>query len=101
MSRGRPFKPGQSGNPGGRPKVLGRVRELAQASTEIAVKTLIEALQDPDGRVRVAAANSLLDRGHGKPGAVDEEKVIREELAKMTDEAIEALHAAQTKRLPE
>lgn len=101
MARGRPFKPGQSGNPGGRPKVLGRVRELAQASTEIAVKTLIEALQDPDGRVRVAAANSLLDRGHGKPGSVDEEKVIREELAKMSDEAIEALHAMQTKRLPE
>jgi HEAT repeat protein len=99
--RGKPFPKGVSGNPGGRPKISGHVRELAQARTEEAVRTLVEALQDPDGRVRVAAANSILDRGHGKPGAVDEEKVIREELAKMSDEAIEALHAMQVKRLTE
>lgn len=64
---GRPFKKGESGNPTGRPKVDPEVRELARAYTEEAILTLVDALKDIDGRVRVAAANALLDRGHGKP----------------------------------
>jgi len=64
---GRPFKKGESGNPTGRPKVAVEVRDLAREHTEEAMATLVEALQDPDSRVRVAAANALLDRGHGKP----------------------------------
>jgi hypothetical protein len=31
--RGRPFRPGQSGNPGGHPRLLAEVRDLARAST--------------------------------------------------------------------
>ena len=34
------FQKGQSGNPGGRPKVVAEVRELAQEQTEKAISTL-------------------------------------------------------------
>jgi HEAT repeat protein len=60
------FQAGQSGNPGGRPKEAAVVKALAREHTETAIKVLADALSDPDGRVRIAAANSLLDRGYGK-----------------------------------
>ena len=62
-----PFKPGQSGNPGGRKKGEGHVRELARKYTDEAIKTLVELMRCDDKKVRAVAANSLLDRGYGKP----------------------------------
>ena len=63
------FKPGQSGNPGGRPKVLAQVRELAREKSVEAINTLVAIMRDEaqDARARVAAANAILDRGWGKP----------------------------------
>ncbi len=69
MPRGRPFKKGQSGNPGGRPKAIAEVRDLARAQTEESVKSLVtirDSAKAPPA-ARVAAANSLLDRGWGRP----------------------------------
>lgn len=42
--------------------------ELARKHTERAIETLAEVMEDTlnDANHRVAAANSLLDRGHGK-----------------------------------
>jgi hypothetical protein len=62
------FKPGQSGNPGGRPAVVKEVRELAKTYTVEAIETLAAIMRDTSANPgsRVAAANSLLDRGHGK-----------------------------------
>jgi hypothetical protein len=37
-----PFQPGQSGNAGGRPRVLAEVRELARAHTASALNALVE-----------------------------------------------------------
>ena len=64
-----PFKPGQSGNPGGRPKEVGEVRELARGYTVQAISTLASIMlnEDAKGSERVAAATALLDRGYGKP----------------------------------
>jgi len=64
-----PFQPGQSGNPGGRPKAPARVVELARAQTESAIFTLVEVMQNKKAppSSRVAAAQALLDRGWGKP----------------------------------
>lgn len=62
-----PFVKGSSGNPGGRPAVIKEVRELAQKHAPAAIERLAMLVQDPDGRVAVAACNALLDRAVGKP----------------------------------
>ena len=68
--RGRPFRPGQSGNPGGRPKVIGHVRDLARAHTELAITKLAAiVMRCRDPRAQVAAAKELLDRAWGKAPA--------------------------------
>jgi hypothetical protein len=69
--RGRPFVKGVSPNPGGRPKVVGHVRELAREHTAVAVGTLVTVMKNTKSppAARVAAANALLDRGYGRPGS--------------------------------
>jgi hypothetical protein len=64
-----PFEKGKSGNPGGRPKVVGEVQALARQSTAEAVETLRDVMSDKKAppAARVAAANSILDRGYGRP----------------------------------
>lgn len=58
------FKPGVSGNPGGRPK---GVAAKAREHTGRAIEVLVEALEDKDARMRLQAAKELLDRGYGRP----------------------------------
>jgi hypothetical protein len=61
------FLPGQSGNPGGRPKDEHRVSELARSYTAEAIETLVDLMRHgKDERVRGTAAQALLDRGWGK-----------------------------------
>ena len=61
------FAPGQSGNPGGRPKDEHRVAELARSYTLEAINTLVDLMRDgKDERMRGTAAQALLDRGWGK-----------------------------------
>ena len=68
--RGKPFAPGNSANPGGRPKLpedIKHVRELARQYTTQAVSTLADVMKNGSGAARVAAANAVLDRGWGRP----------------------------------
>jgi len=66
-SKSGQFAPGQSGNPGGRPKDEHRVGELARSYTLEAIETLVDLMRHGrDERVRGTAAQALLDRGWGK-----------------------------------
>ena len=64
---GRPFRPGQSGNPGGRPKSNEHVRNIARSNSVRAVERLIELIESDDERVALTAAKEVLDRAFGKP----------------------------------
>ena len=63
------FAAGLSGNPGGRPKEIAEIRELARAHTAEALGTLAAIMHSTDAPpgARIAAANALLDRGWGRP----------------------------------
>ena len=66
-ARGRPFKPGQSGNPQGRPKLPDDVKEAIRAACPKAVAVLVALLDDKKSFIRLEAAKTLLDRAYGKP----------------------------------
>jgi len=64
----RMWQPGQSGNPTGKQGKVTAMRQLAASKTVEAMEALIAIMSDPteDGRVRVVAAQAVLDRGAGK-----------------------------------
>src|SRR5438876_12049675 len=60
---------GQSGNPGGRPKLLAELRDLARQHAPAAIKELARlAVKAKSETARVAAIRELLYRGYGKAG---------------------------------
>lgn len=61
------FKPGQSGNPRGRPKESADLKALARQHTKEAVERLVHWLRSDNPKASVTAAQALLDRGYGKP----------------------------------
>ena len=55
-----------------------RLSELAKSYTDIAFSTLVDvAINGSSDTARIAAANSILDRGYGRPKADLEEVVDR------------------------
>ena len=95
------FKRGRSGNPGGRPKTLARVQDLARQYSETSIKVLGEIMEDEDerGATRIAAIQVLLDRGWGKPlQRIDTGKTDIED---MTDAELEAHIAELEAQQPE
>ena len=65
----KPFPKGQSGNPAGRPGIIGEVRDLARTHAEDAIAALAEIAADRSAppSARVSAAGELLNRGYGRP----------------------------------
>ena len=88
---GKPFAPGVSGNPSGRPRVIGELRDLARQHTRKAIQTLVNVMEAGElNSARVAAAIALLDRGYGKPRTDQPVPTgLEAELRALTDEELE------------
>ena len=93
------FLPGTSGNPGGRPRVVGHVRDMAQRHAEAAVEVLAEIMRDSDAPApaRIAASVALLDRGFGRP--VDQRAMLL--LARNADSSAPVTELAMDQLLAE
>ena len=91
--KGRPFPKGISGNPGGRPKVLGDVQELARQKSPEAITTLANIMHNEKAppAARVAAANALLDRGYGKPTQPISQTLAKVDPGSISDEELAAI----------
>ncbi len=61
------WKPGQSGNPKGRPKSPDDLPALCRSHTREAVEKLVEIMRADDHGKALNAVQQLLDRGWGRP----------------------------------
>jgi hypothetical protein len=105
---GRGFLPGQSGNPGGRPKGLGRrVRELVGGDGHAIAEYMFTVLSDTTERTadRMEAAKWLADRGFGKAALVVDvgvtEDLLRGFLNGLSTEDLDAMVAILQKYSPD
>ena len=93
---GTPFKKGQSGNPGGRSKVVKEVQDLARQHTTDAIKTLVAICKRGQSEAaRVAAASAILDRAYGKPTQTVNTNVRRSPV-QFTDDELAAIAAGSS-----
>jgi len=76
---GRPWKPGQSGNPSGQPRdipaAVAECRRLALAHVPTAILRLASLLDSDDERIVAAAATALMDRAGVAPRAWEGERL--------------------------
>lgn len=88
---GMPFEPGQSGNPGGRPKSNPDLKAACRALTEKVLAAWTAALDAPGERV--SAGDRIMAYGYGKPVARIEHRIIRT-VGDLTDEELAGILAS-------
>src|SRR5262245_11914131 len=73
------FKPHQSGNPGGMSKETIELRKAARAHTVEALEVILSIMRDSKAakQTRLMAAETILNRGHGRPESSINMKVER------------------------
>jgi hypothetical protein len=91
------FQKGQSGNPGGRPKIVGEVQELARQHRDSAIETLAAIMQDKKApaAARALASNSILDRAYGRPPQTLNANVATRPVREMSDAELMAIAASE------
>lgn len=70
------WQKGVSGNPSGRAGGYGEVQKYARTYSREAIDVLVKWMRDDNPKAAILAANSLLDRGWGKPAQSVEMKQI-------------------------
>jgi hypothetical protein len=99
------FKPGQSGNPGGRAKQTPGLLALARAETVEAFNTIVAIMKDKGApkQARLLAANLVLERGHGKAVSMVDMHIEdhRDDIRQFSDDELQALIDAGTKEARE
>lgn len=93
------WKPGQSGNPGGRPVMPQDVKEALQAGSKRAAERLVELIESDDPRVATVAAQAVLDRLYGKPTQSVDANVKTESVAVLHLQALQDIAARREARL--
>lgn len=81
---------GVSGNPTGRPKIVGELKELAAVHTPQAIQTLADIMNDKNAphAARVAASTALLDRVYGRPSQNVEARIETVDMGKAAAEVL-------------
>lgn len=84
------WRPGQSGNPAGRPKDQHKIQMLARSFGAEAIDKLVELMRSGENQdIQRRAAMAILDRGYGKPQPATDEQPLAATLT--TDERIAML----------
>ncbi|HTV45483.1 MAG TPA: hypothetical protein VMF05_09210 [Stellaceae bacterium] len=75
------FKPGLSGNPGGKGGAFYEAQKICRDASPQAARVLIELLGSPDDRVRLMAAREISERAWGRPKDYDPARDVPERRA--------------------
>ena len=96
----KPFKKGQSGNPGGRPKEVAEVKALARAHTTTAIETLVSIAKSKKATdaARVSACTALLETGAGRSRSSLNERVRSVECITRGTASGRAMHGKRLRR---
>jgi hypothetical protein len=99
----RKWKPGQSGNPGGRTAAYNEAMRICREASPEAARKMVGLMDSEDPRVAYMATNTVLERAWGKPkefepnaerepSALDFSRLNREQRQQMR-ELLEAMRA--------
>ena len=100
MAGRKPGTPKTGGRQKGTPNKATPVKEAAAAYTEEAIATLAEIMVDKSkpAAARAMAANSLLDRAHGKPQQTVQMDATVRQLTDMDDAELAAIASGSSYR---
>jgi len=93
--KGAGFKPGQSGNPNGRPKIPDDVRAMLKAACPKAIKILLDMVDDPKTKpdLRVKCIEIVMDRVYGRATQPIDNNITNNTIPQnITDLTVDDLH---------